>query len=133
MGVRVKVKLEAVTGKITYVVALLNSGAESERPSIALPTSVAEELGLDELNAETAYSEEATTSVEVELYRNALKGTVVDGDEELTSTVLDAVVAEGLREPLLSDSAIDALNIEILSFSRGLWRIRGENKVRRGL
>ena len=121
MGVRVKIKLEAVTGRSTYVVALLNSGAESERPSIALSTREAKELGLEALNAETAYSEEATTSVEVKLYRNAVKGTVVDGNEELTSTVLDVVVAEGLTEPLLSDSAIDALNIEILSFSRGLW------------
>ncbi|MBB5253734.1 hypothetical protein [Sulfurisphaera ohwakuensis] len=133
MGVRVRIKLEAVTGKTAYVIALLNSGAESERPSIALPMEIAEQLELDKLKAETAYSEEATTSVEIKLYRDAVKCTLIDGNEELTSTILDVAVAEGLTEPLLSDSAIDALNIEILSFSKGLWRIRGENKIRRGM
>ena len=58
---------------------------------------------------------------------------LIDDGEEPTSTVLDVAVAEGLVEPLLSDSVIDALNIEILSFSKGLWRIRGENKVRKGV
>ena len=94
---------------------------------------IAEQLELDKLKAEAAYSEEATTLVEIKLYRDAVKCTLIDGNEELTSTILDVAVAECLTEPLLSDSAIDALNIEILSFSKGLWRIRGENKIRRGM
>lgn len=113
--------------------ALLNSGAESPEPSIALPTEIAEELELNELKAETTYSEEATTYVEVKLYKKAIKGTLLDNGEELTSVILDVAVAEGLIEPLLSDSAIDAFNIEIISFSKGLWRIRGENKIRKSV
>ncbi len=130
MGVRVRIRLEAITGKSTERVALLNSGAESPEPSIVLSTEIAEELKLNELKAETTYSEEATTYVEVKLYKKAIKGTLLDNGEELTSVILDVAVAEGLIEPLLSDSPIDAFNIEIISFSKGLWRIRGENKIR---
>jgi excinuclease UvrABC ATPase subunit len=126
---RVRIKLEAITGKNTEIAALLNSGAESPESSIVIPTEIAEELRLNELKAETAYSEEATRYVEVKLYKKAVKGIIKNG-EELTSVILDVVVAEGLIEPLLTDSAIDAFNIEIISFSKGLWRIRGESKVR---
>jgi hypothetical protein len=129
LGTRVRIRLEAITGKNTEIVALLNSGAESPEPSIVIPTEIAEELRLNELKAETAYSEEATRYVEVKLYKKAVKGIIKNG-EELTSVILDVVVAEGLIEPLLTDSAIDGFNIEIISFSKGLWRIRGESKVR---
>ena len=78
MGVRVRIRLEAITGKSTEIVALLNSGAESPEPSIALPTEIAEELKLNELKAEITYSEEATTYVEVKLYKKAIKGTLLD-------------------------------------------------------
>ena len=104
MGVRVK--LEAVTGKVTEVIALLNSGAESEEPRIVLPEEVAEYLELNKLSAEIAYSEKVATSAEVKLYRKTVKGTVIDNGEELTSTFLYIAVAEGLSELLLSDSAI---------------------------
>jgi hypothetical protein len=130
LGTRVRIRLEAITGKNTEIVALLNSGAESPEPSIVIPTEIAEELRLNELKAETAYSEEATRYVKVKLYKKAVKGTLLDNGEELTSVILDVVVVEGLIEPLLTDSAIDAFNIEIISFSKGLWRIRGESKVR---
>ncbi|ACP45124.1 hypothetical protein YG5714_0844 [Sulfolobus islandicus Y.G.57.14] len=78
MGVRVRIRLEAITGKSTEIVALLNSEAESPEPSIALPTEIAEELKLNELKAEITYSEEATTYVEVKLYKKAIKGTLLD-------------------------------------------------------
>ena len=78
-----------------------------------------------------AYSEEAKTSVEIKLYRKAVRGVLIDDGEEPTSTVLDVAVAEGLVEPLLSDSVIDALNIEILSFSKGLWRMGGQGQEER--
>jgi hypothetical protein len=58
--------------------------------------------------------------VKVKLYKKAVKGTLLNNGEELTSIILDVVVAEGLIEPLLTDSAIDAFNIEIISFSKGL-------------
>ena len=55
MGTRVRIKLEAITGKNTEIVALLNSRAESSEPSIVMPTKIAEEIRLNELKAETAY------------------------------------------------------------------------------
>jgi len=82
-------------------------------------------LELNELKAETAYSEEATTYVEIKLYRNVVKGILFDNGEELT--ISDVVVAEDFTEPLLSDS----VNIEIISFNKGLWAIMRENRIRK--
>ena len=70
-------------------------------------------MELNELKAETAYSEEATTYVEIKLYRKVVKGILFDNGEELT--ISDVVVAEDFTEPLLSDS----VNIEIIS--QQLW------------
>jgi len=85
-----------------------SSGAESPAWRYLLKS-----LELNELKAETAYSEEATTYVEIKLYRNVVKGILFDNGEELT--ISDVVVAEDFTEPLLSDS----VNIEIIS--QQLW------------
>lgn len=82
-------------------------------------------MELNELKAETAYSEETTTYVEIKLYRNVVKGILFDNGEELT--ISDVVVAEDFTEPLLSDS----VNIEIISFNKGLWGIMEENRIRK--
>ena len=82
-------------------------------------------MELNELKAETAYSEEATTYVEIKLYRNVVKGILFDNGEKLT--ISDVVVAEDFTEPLLSDS----VNIEIISFNKGLWAIMRENRIRK--
>ena len=34
----------------------------------------------------------------------------------------DLVIQEGLYEPLITDITIDSLGIQVISFSRGLWR-----------
>ncbi|MFP3065542.1 MAG: hypothetical protein RXR59_08455 [Sulfolobus sp.] len=81
-------------------------------------------MELNELKAETAYSEEATTYVVIKLYRNVVKGILFDNGEELT--ISDVVVAEDFTEPLLSDF----VNIEI-SFNKGLWGIMEENRIRK--
>lgn len=97
-----------------------SSGAESPAWRYLLKS-----LELNELKAETAYSEEATTYVEIKLYRNVVKGILFDNGEELT--ISDVVVAEDFTEPLLSDS----VNIEIISFNKGLWGIMEENRIRK--
>jgi hypothetical protein len=63
--------------------------------------------------------------VEIKLYRNVVKGILFDNGEELT--ISDVVVAEDFTEPLLSDS----VNIETISFNKGLWGIMEENRIRK--
>ena len=45
----------------------------------------------------------------------------------------DLVIQEGLREPLITDITIDELGIQVISFSKGLWRHRKDlpNIIRR--
>jgi len=54
-------------------------------------------------------------------------------DESLSRVVADLVVQKGLIEPLMTDITIDELGIQVISFSKGLWRFRGDSpdKVRR--
>ncbi len=40
----------------------------------------------------------------------------------LSSVEADLVVQEGLAEPMITDITIDELGIQVVSFSRGLWR-----------
>ncbi|MHB9301879.1 hypothetical protein [Thermofilum pendens] len=50
-------------------------------------------------------------------------------DEEgrvLSSTRVYVAVGEDLTEPLMTDSTIDALGIQVVSFRRGLWRHAGD-------
>lgn len=54
-------------------------------------------------------------------------------DESLSRVVADLVVQKGLMEPLITDITIDELGIQVISFSKGLWRFRDDppDKVRR--
>jgi len=44
---------------------------------------------------------------------------------------VDVSISEMENEVLLSDVTIDELNIEIISFGRGEWRLRGKKIVRK--
>ncbi|HDD34381.1 MAG TPA: hypothetical protein ENG30_04440 [Thermofilaceae archaeon] len=45
-----------------------------------------------------------------------------DCEEVLSSINADLVIQEELAEPLITDITIDDLEIQVLSFSKGLWR-----------
>ncbi|RLF14236.1 MAG: hypothetical protein DRJ97_06635 [Thermoprotei archaeon] len=42
--------------------------------------------------------------------------------EVLSKVDADLAIQEGLSEPLITDVTIDSLGIQVISFSRGLWR-----------
>jgi hypothetical protein len=45
-----------------------------------------------------------------------------ESGEELSRLRVHVVVHPGLEEPLITESTIDALGIQVVSFSKGLWR-----------
>jgi len=124
MAVRVKVRVvNERNGASKELVVLVNGGAESEEPVIAVTPRDAEGLGFGaedfelievELESGRVYSLISKEKVRVELL-----------DEEgrtLSSTYAFLVVDEDLTEPLITDAAIDELGIVVISFKKGLWR-----------
>jgi len=117
MGIRVRVKIRFLpTGRVVETVALVNSGAESERPSVIVSEIEARHLGIESPEAYGAalyLVEEATARSFAYVIK---EGTV------LSSVAADLAVQPGVAEPLLTDAAIDELGIQPVSFSKGLWR-----------
>ena len=125
MVVRVRVKIRSKdTGRTVVVRVLVNSGAESERPLVAVTLDVAERLGLwPPVEAQLAEVEQAIGISEVYIIPQSVELALIgEGGEKLSEVPADLAVQEGLWEPLITDATIDALGIQVISFKRGLWR-----------
>lgn len=59
-----------------------------------------------------------------------LEGRVVTRDRKGPVTDLRTIISDVETEILVSDTAIDALGLEVKSHGRGLWRFAGEARVR---
>ncbi len=137
MVVRVKVKLKALKGDVGGVVesaAVLNSGYESVEEEVIIPVKVAERLGLwPRLPEGTEVEEyEVAGGIKVRAYfiRDCLEVQVVAEDKASEPVKTAAAIMEGQNEILLSDASISAHRIVIEDAKRGLWRFRGEEKLR---
>ncbi len=125
MVVRVKIRVKARrSGKSKEIIVLANGGAESPRPCIVVEPRTAEELGLwPPEEAEVYRVEEASTISRVFLLRKAVTLELLSEEGSVLSSVeADLVIQEGLTEPIITDITIDELGIQVISFSRGLWR-----------
>jgi len=134
LPVRVRVKLESLRSNNSLVVsALLNTGFTSDELDIHLPRDVAEKLNLWPPPNDASLEVLDTAGGEVLSYLipRAVKLTVVEEDRVSKSIVCNALISLHEREVLLSDAVIEELEIEILSPKTGLWRFKGEDKVRR--
>jgi hypothetical protein len=134
-GVRVKVRVRSRIGSRSLdLVVLANGGAESIRPCIVVDEEIAKRLGLWPAKDYKVYQvEEASTESEVYVLENAVELKLVDDNEVLSSIVADLAIQKNLREPIITDITIDELGIQVISFSKGLWRHRSDpqDKVRR--
>ena len=131
MGVRVKVEVEYGERRVTTT-ALLNTGYESDVPEILIPLSVAEQLGIwPNLPKDATAETYRTASGLMSVYRIP-RGKVRLVLEEGVGSPVEAyiVVAEYTDEVLVSDQLISALRIVIEDPARGLWRLRGETRIR---
>ena len=134
MGVRVKIRLRnKKSGKVIKTSALLNSGYESKAPEVTLPRKVADILGFSPLpeNAKIITVRTSGGLVSEIFVPNAAELELLDeNDNVLRKITVDVSISDLENEILISDSGMDALNIEVISFSKGLWRLRGETKIR---
>jgi hypothetical protein len=132
MGVRVRVKLRSLqTGREVITVALLNAGYETEKPECLLPVRLAEELEVwPKLPKGARVKNYETAGGPVRMYciEDGVEVVVVAGDES-SKCISNLVVSQIEKEVLLSDAAIEALNIIIDSPLKGLWRFRDSGRL----
>jgi len=129
MGVRVRVRL-CVKGHCLILRALVNSGYESAEPELAIPQSIAEELGIwpsQRFTLEEAYTAGGLAPVYV-IDEDARVNLVLSDNNYVEDVKVKLIVNPSLDEALISDQLIDALGIIVISFGKGLWRYKEESE-----
>ncbi len=124
MVVRVRVRLiNESTGRSSEIIVLVNGGAESEVPVIAVTPSIARDIGLSIDDMDLIEVELASGVTHNYISRNTVLAQLLDDVGRVLSQARAYIaVDENLTEPLMTDITIDELGIQVISFSRGLWR-----------
>jgi len=124
MAVRVKVRItREKTGKNHTLVVLVNSGAESEEPVIAVTRDVAYKLGFTQNDFDIVEVELASGKTYNLISREKVRLELLSEENNvLSSTYAYLVVDDNLTEPLITDATIDELGIQVISFKKGLWK-----------
>ena len=124
MVVRVRVRLiNESTGCSSEIIVLVNGGAESEVPVIAVTPSIARDIGLSIDDMDLIEVELASGVTHNYISRNTVLAQLLDDvGRVLSQARVYIAVDENLTEPLMTDITIDELGIQVISFSRGLWR-----------
>jgi predicted aspartyl protease len=126
VGVRVKVRIK-YGGRSVDLIALVNTGYETDVPEILIPVDIAEKLGLwPKLPDNTLVETYKTASGLMKVYRvgGANISLLID-DVEVRSTETYVVISEYTDEALISDQLTSRLDIVIEDPAKGLWRLRG--------
>jgi NifB/MoaA-like Fe-S oxidoreductase len=110
-------------GKSRTVVVLVNGGAESDEPVIALRPEDVEDLGIPLNSFDVIEVELASGKTHNLISRGKVKVELLDEQGNVLSyTYAYLVIDENLNEPLITDATIDELGIQVISFKKGLWR-----------
>jgi len=123
--VHVRLRVRVASGAVKELVVLVNGGAHSPEPVLVIDEVTAEELGLR--GGEVVEVSTADASRRARLLRDAAEVALLgEENKELARLRVHVVVHPGLEEPIITDSTIDALGIQVVSFSKGLWRHTGD-------
>jgi len=136
LPIRIRVKLESLrSNRCLIVPALLNTGFTTDELDIHIPKNIAEELGLWPPPANSSLEVLDTAGGEVLSYfiPSATRLTVIEEDRTSKNIICNVIISLHEDEVLLSDAVIEELEVEILSPKTGLWRFKGEDKIRRGV
>jgi len=130
MAVRLKLRVSRGRSRGVELIALVNSGYETETPELLVPPWVAEELGLyprlprgSEVRDYVLADGSRTKLIRI---RSAVEVRVITEDRISEPSECDIVIAEGAEEPLISDKLADALKVAIIAVGEGLWCFRDE-------
>jgi predicted aspartyl protease len=134
MGVRVRVRIKYGDASLDLV-ALVNTGYETDVPEILVPVSVAEKLGIyPRLPDGTIVETYKTAAGLMKAYRvgGASTALLIEGVEarEVGTYV---VISEYADEPLINDQLASEFGKVIEDPAEGLWRLKGESIIRSGV
>jgi len=132
MVVHVRLKVKSNRGSLKDLIVLVNGGAHSPEPVLVVDEKLARELGYE--SGQPVEASIADTTREVYLVRNAVQITLLgEEDEELSKIKAHLVIHPNLEEPLITDTTIDEVGIQVISFGKGLWKHVKDppNKVRK--
>lgn len=134
MGVRVQIEIKSNLSHVTArTAALLNSGYESETPELLLPAGLAQVLNMfPSLPAAAESVSYETAGGITRMYRieNALQVRVSVHDRQTQFITCGAVISELEREAILSDAALEAFGVLVVSPRSGKWRFLDETSLR---
>ncbi len=129
MAIRIRVRLRRGERE-AEVVALVNSGFETDTPDIVVPIALARRLGIWPITrGELVELETGGGEAEAFMVRSALELVSVDRPDKALE--VNAIISRHVREVLISDYVAGELGIVALDFRRGLWRFSDEDVVRR--
>ncbi len=122
MVVHVRLRVRPRGGRTSMdIVVLVNGGAHSSEPVLVVDEITARDLGFT--SGEPIEVSTADSRRRAFLVRDAVELTLIDETgRELSTVRAHLVIHPGLEEPLITDITIDELGIQVISFSRGLWR-----------
>jgi len=135
VAVRIRLRVRSkTTGRELEVIALVNSGFETVKPQLLVPTRVAELLGLwPSMPSGYSVREYMTAGGPVRNYviPDELEVSVVI--ERPTNPVLsDLVISPIEDEILISDKLAGRLGVIVYDFGEGIWRLNTDpDEVRR--
>ncbi len=134
MGVRVRLRVR-ISDKEVDLVALANSGFETDSPQLLVPRNFILRNSLEPLlpsNPLTLEYDTAGGPIVMHVYPYACTVKVLEEDRTSREVKADLVVSPIEKEALMSDALIEELGIVILSPRRGLWRFMDDpvDKIR---
>jgi hypothetical protein len=113
--------------------ALVNTGFTSDTPDLALPTALAERLGLWPRpggGAVVVTLETGGGPIEAYVVPQAVLVRVVTRDRVSREVLANALINPYIGEVLVSDSLTEELGIQILYPRRGVWKFVDEDVLR---
>ncbi len=123
MVCRVRIRLR-VDDKVFEGRALLNSGFESDTPDIVIPVNVARDLGLWPPKTNViAMLDTGGGEVVSPYYQSSADLELILEDRASKTVKVSIIVNPHVDEVVLSDYVVSLLNIILLDFKKGFWRL----------
>ena len=126
MAVRVRIKIRSRrSGCEREVVALVNSGFETEKPQLLIPIPLARELGLWPPPPDSYLVELGTAGGPVRNYLvpDSLEVRLVVEGVDRDPVVCDAILSHVEDEVIINDKLGEELGIVIIGLGSGRWRL----------
>jgi hypothetical protein len=130
----VKIEIRGKTSaKNILTTAILNTGYESEQPELTIPEKVGKLLGIlpkAPHHATLSAFKTAGGIIDMLYLEKEANIRIVCKDKISRFITCNLAISHFEDEILISDVAIEKLRVEIINPGKGMWRFKGEKKLR---